>query len=136
MVQGETEQAAEPRATWTLAITLNGEVIGSVALMTGESDLNQGPGEAEIGYLLRTDAWGNGYATEAAAALLTWARNSLAISRVTATCRPENIGSVRLVEKFGLRQTDYLRGHKNIDGQPRDSVVFACSFPPGDAVSA
>ncbi len=125
-------QVAVPRETWTLAVALGVSVIGSVALMTGESDLAHGPHEAEIGYVLRRDAWGNGYAAEAADALLAWAGAHLGITRVVATCRPENTGSVRVLEKIGLRQVDYLRGHKRIDGQARDSLVFARLFPVGE----
>ncbi|GAA1867862.1 GNAT family protein [Paeniglutamicibacter psychrophenolicus] len=125
-------QAAAPRETWTLAVDLGGSVIGSVALMTGKSDLVHGPREAEIGYVLRRDAWGNGYAAEAAEALLSWAGAHLGLTRVVATCRPENTGSVRVLEKIGMRQVDYLPGHKRIDGKARDSLVFAGLLPVGE----
>lgn len=126
------EQRAVPRETWTLAVAMDGSVIGSVALMTGTSDLVRGPGEAEIGYVLRRDAWSNGYAAEAAEALLAWAGSHLGITRVVATCRPENTGSVRVLEKIGMQQVDYLREHKRIDGQAQDSLVFARLLPVGD----
>ncbi|MFI8414004.1 GNAT family N-acetyltransferase [Paeniglutamicibacter gangotriensis] len=126
------QQRAVPRETWTLAVAMDGSVIGSVALMTGTLDLVRGPGEAEIGYVLRRDAWGNGYAAEAAEALLAWAGSHLGITRVVATCRPENTGSVRVLEKIGMQQVDYLREHKRIDGQAQDSLVFARLLPVGD----
>jgi ribosomal-protein-alanine N-acetyltransferase len=123
------EQLLEPRETITLAVTRDSTPIGSIALMCAESDLTLGPGEAEIGYVLRADAWGNGYAAEAAAAMLELAWNVLGISRVLATCRPENAGSVRVLEKVGMQCVDYLPGHKRIDGVDRDSLLFAMRAP-------
>lgn len=125
------EQLAAPRETWTLAVAWGGSVIGSVALMTGESDLVHGPGEAELGYVLDRNAWGNGYAAEAAEALLAWAGAHRGITRVVATCRPENTGSVRVLEKIGMQQVDYLYEHKRIDGKARDSLVFSGLLPVG-----
>ncbi|MDQ0096254.1 GNAT family N-acetyltransferase [Paeniglutamicibacter psychrophenolicus] len=126
------EQVAVPRKTWTFAIVWGGSVIGSVALMTGKSDLVHEPGEAELGYVLHRNAWGNGYAAETAEALLAWAGGHLGITRVVATCRPENTGSVRVLEKIGMQQVDHLHEHKRIDGKTRDSLVFAGLLPVGE----
>ena len=123
------EQLLEPWETITRAMTRDSTPIGSIALMLAESDLAREPGEAEIGYVLRADEWGNGYAAEAAAAMLELAWNALGISRVLATCRPENTGSVRVLEKVGMRRVDYLRGHKHIDGVARDSLLFEMRSP-------
>ncbi|MDO5744154.1 MAG: GNAT family N-acetyltransferase [Micrococcaceae bacterium] len=125
------EQGREPRETWTLAITKDSVVIGSIALMGGQSELFQAPGDAEIGYVLRAESWGQGLATEAASALVHLAGSVLGFTRVLATCRPENTGSVRVLEKSGLQQVDYLYGHKIINGQAHDSLLFATSVPKG-----
>ena len=125
------EQVAVPRKTWTLAIAWGGSVIGSVALVMEESDLVHGPGVAELGYVLHRNAWGNGYAAEAAEALLAWAGVHRGITRVVATCRPENTGSVRVLEKIGMQQVDYLHEHQRIDGKARDSLVFSGLIPVG-----
>ncbi|MFL4475466.1 GNAT family N-acetyltransferase [Paeniglutamicibacter sp. MACA_103] len=127
--QCEAEQGVRPRETHTLAVTRDSTPIGSIALMRAESDLVREPGEAEIGYVLRADAWGNGYAAEAATAMLELAWHGLGISRVLATCRPENLASVRVLEKVGMRCVDYLHGHKLIDGVARDSLLFAMRSP-------
>lgn len=115
--QCREEKLARPRQTVTLAVTRNSILIGSIALMLADSDLVRGAGEAGIGYVLRADAWGRGYA----AAVLELARNAF--------------GSTRVLEKIGKHQIDYLRGHKHIPGEARDSVVFASSFSAGDAAS-
>jgi RimJ/RimL family protein N-acetyltransferase len=74
--------------------------------------------------VLAAEAWGKGYATEAAVAMLEFAGKSLGFRRVVATCRPENTGSIRVLEKAGLRRAALLPGHKVIDGQARDSLLF------------
>ncbi|GAA1498145.1 GNAT family N-acetyltransferase [Paeniglutamicibacter kerguelensis] len=119
------EQITDPRQTYTLAITVGGWVIGSIALMLGDSELAPGRGSAELGYVLGTGDWGSGYASEAAVAMLDFARGTLGLERVVATCRPENTGSIRVLEKSGLRRAGLLPGHKVIDGVARDSLLFA-----------
>lgn len=118
------EGAQTPRMTWTFAVTRAGKVIGSIALMREKSDLVLHDGDAEIGYVLRQDSWGQGFATEAANAVIRWVRQEPGIARLVATCRPENIGSVRVLEKLGLSPVGYLVGHKMIDGVARDSLLF------------
>ncbi|MGL3807134.1 GNAT family N-acetyltransferase [Paeniglutamicibacter sp. R2-26] len=118
------EQRAVPRRTYTLAICVEGRVLGSIALMPGAPDTAPGETTAEIGYVLAAGAWGNGYATEAAAAMLDAARD-LGVRRVVATCRPENAASIRVLEKCGMRRVALLPGHKVIDGAARDSLLFS-----------
>ena len=48
------------------------------------------------------DRWGQGYATEAARAILDFGFADLGLRRIYATCRPENVGSSRVVEKIGM----------------------------------
>ena len=51
--------------------------------------------------------------------------NSLGLERITATCDPQNLASVRVLEKAGLRQEGRLRGHLLVRGARRDSLLFA-----------
>ena len=46
-------------------------------------------------------------------------------SKMSKCMRKKNTGSVRVLEKIGMQQVDYLREHKRIDGQAQDSLVFA-----------
>ncbi|MFF5794341.1 GNAT family N-acetyltransferase [Paeniglutamicibacter sp. NPDC012692] len=119
------EQNAAPRRTFSMAITVGGRVTGSIALMLGASDVAPEESTAEIGYVLAADAWGNGYATEAAVAMLDFARDTLGMRRAVATCRPQNAGSIRVLEKAGMSRSGFLPGHKVIDGVAHDSLLFA-----------
>jgi RimJ/RimL family protein N-acetyltransferase len=61
------------------------------------------PREVELGYRLRQSAWGKGYATEGARALVREAFAELGVQRVFATTYGENVASRRVMEKAGLR---------------------------------
>lgn len=63
---------------------------------------------AGLGYRLRRSAWGRGYATEGAQALVRRAFTDLGVSRVVATTMAVNNRSRRVLEKAGLRHTRTL----------------------------
>lgn len=58
----------------------------------------------EIGWVFHQDYCGKGYATEAAAAVLTYGFEEMGLHRVVATCQPENHASYRIMEKLGMRR--------------------------------
>ena len=56
-----------------------------------------------IGWMLRKDCWGHGYATEAAQAVLHDAFERLGAKEIVADIRPENTASIRVAERLGMR---------------------------------
>jgi len=60
------------------------------------------PEEIELGYRLRRAAWGKGYATEGARALIRKGFLELGVQRVVATALAANGASIRVMEKVGL----------------------------------
>ena len=60
------------------------------------------PGEVALGYRLRRAAWGKGYATEGAHALIRKGFTELGAERVIATTYQDNLASRRVMEKAGL----------------------------------
>ena len=59
--------------------------------------------DVDIGFALMPAFWSQGYAGEAATAVLDYARNVLGLDRVVAVANPDNAASIRLLEKLGLR---------------------------------
>jgi RimJ/RimL family protein N-acetyltransferase len=59
--------------------------------------------EVEIGWRFRRAAWGQGYATEAAAPVLRHALETLGLPEVVADIDPANHASRRVAEKLGFR---------------------------------
>ncbi len=58
--------------------------------------------EVELGYRLRREAWGKGYATEGARALIRKGFTELGVRRVVASTYQDNIGSQRVMQKSGM----------------------------------
>lgn len=61
------------------------------------------PGDVELGYRLHTAAWGRGFATEGALAIVDKGFAELGVQRVVAQTMAVNAGSRRVLEKVGLR---------------------------------
>jgi Acetyltransferase (GNAT) domain len=58
--------------------------------------------ETEVGWAFRRDAWGHGYATEAARACLEWGFGSLDVPYLTAMIHPDNEASIQLARRLGM----------------------------------
>ncbi|MFF7249757.1 GNAT family N-acetyltransferase [Embleya sp. NPDC008237] len=79
---------------------------------------------ASLGYCLRDAMWGNGFATEAAHALLEWAFDTLDLNRVQAETDTRNAASARVLEKIGFVREGTLREDCVVNGEVSDSWVF------------
>jgi len=85
-------------AGWHVSLRSTGEFIGSVALQPIE---RTGP-EVELAYHYLPHAWGKGYGTEAAKAILQYGFETCGLEQIIAICFAENIGSWRIMEKAGM----------------------------------
>ncbi len=65
--------------------------------------------DVDVGYALRPGYWKQGYAFEAASAVLTHGREAFGLRRIVAITSPDNVGSRTLLEKLGLRYEQSLR---------------------------
>jgi len=87
--------------------------------------LNEQHGRAEIGYVVAREHWGRGVATAAARAALEWSFETLRLHRVEAIVHPDNVGSVRMVEKLGFGREGTLREFTRIRGVQRDMTLYS-----------
>jgi RimJ/RimL family protein N-acetyltransferase len=107
----------DPYSPFAIFDKKTNQFIGNI--VAGHGDL---PGESEIAYLLKEDAWGKHYGTEAASALV---RNYLpqtvqkgykldgqVLYNLCATARVDNLGSVRILQGLGMSalETSYKYG--------------------------
>jgi RimJ/RimL family protein N-acetyltransferase len=86
---------------WPILLKETGELIGHAGLVKQEVD---GCEEWEIGYWLAKRHWGNGYATEAAAAFRDLALDTLKLNRVICIIQPENVPSIHVAAKIGMKK--------------------------------
>jgi [ribosomal protein S5]-alanine N-acetyltransferase len=84
---------------WAMLLTDSNQVIGDCGCIMQEVE---GKNEIEVGYHVRRDLWGCGYATEAARACMDYAFSRLGARRVISMIRPENVRSRRVAEKNGM----------------------------------
>jgi len=85
---------------WAAIEKSTGLFVGWFHLRPGEG---AGPREPELGYRLRRQVWGQGYATEVSEALIDKAFAELGANRVYASTMMVNVASRRVMEKAGLR---------------------------------
>lgn len=87
---------------FTLPIILknSGELIGWCGIGPVEFDES----EIEIYFLISFEYWGNGFATEATEALLTYSFDHLGLTRIVALVDPANLASIGVLKKLGMRQ--------------------------------
>lgn len=120
---------------WAAQTRASGEFIGWFGLRpvtpTGDAmvswpDARGQTGVASLGYRLRRSAWGQGYATEGARALVRLAFTGLGAREVVATTMAVNTGSRRVMEKAGLRyaRTVYLDWPDPLDGNEHGDVEY------------
>lgn len=94
--------------------------IGWCSLMSWNPDYRS----AMLGYCLDEPAWGHGYATEAADALLQWAFNTLNLNRVESETDTRNAASDRVLAKLGFLREGTRRENCIVEGDVSDSWVY------------
>lgn len=82
------------------------------------------PGVWEIGYLLRRDLWGRGYAREAVAGVVEYLFNEKDARRIFADVDPDNVLSIGLLRRLGFREEGRLRAEWETHLGVRDSLIF------------
>jgi RimJ/RimL family protein N-acetyltransferase len=106
---------------WVITLADDDRAIGAIGSRVDKH-------AADFGYFLDRQRWGNGYATDAARAIVAWAFSVPSIRRVWATCDTENLASARVIEKVGLTREGTLRQaivRPNISSEPRDAFVYS-----------
>ena len=122
MLEGAIERAQlVPRTEYYLAVTLprTGHVIGFARLGFA------GQNAAKLGYAIRADKWGHGYATDAAQALISYGFSELGLHRISAAIGPDNAVSITVVKKLGFTLEGRIRDHVFTNGAWRDSLLYS-----------
>ncbi|MDJ0940302.1 MAG: GNAT family N-acetyltransferase [Woeseiaceae bacterium] len=81
--------------------------------------------DPDIGFGLLPEFCRQGYAYEAAVAVLEHAQGVLQLNRVTAIVSPENEASIGLIDKLGLQFVERMR----MPGEDHDVLLYAIEWP-------
>ncbi len=103
--------------------TKDGRLVGLIGLMC--QDHRQGL----IGWALGIDERGNGYATEAASALIAFGFSELGLHRIYAVTSSVNRASWRVMERAGMRKEAQLREAEFREGEWIDTLIYAILQP-------
>ena len=114
-----------PQTPHTPALLAFAHESGAVRLVGGVGLSAMDGGGVELGYWITPDAWGCGYATEAAGAVLAMAA-ALRIPRVQARHFADNPASGRVLGKLGFRPTgEQSLGESRARGGPAPVIHYA-----------
>jgi len=90
---------------YTIIELKSNKVIGSC----GFNYIDFNNAKAEIGYDLNKKFWGQGFAKEAISCLIQYAFNDLGLNRIEAKIEPQNISSIKLIERLNFTYEGTLR---------------------------
>lgn len=86
--------------------------------------------DVDIGYAYLPPYWGQGYALEAAEAVLAHARRDIGLARLAAITTPENGSSIRLLRKLGFN----YEGQVQLPTRNTPSNLYGFDFRPGETL--
>lgn len=108
-------------AWWVFIARDSGEIVGTGAVQHIERDPRN---PLELGWRLRADQQGKGYATEAALAMARFAFERLRAGQLCAVCHQENLASTAVMRRLGMRYRGVERWYET------DVATF--DMAPGD----
>jgi RimJ/RimL family protein N-acetyltransferase len=106
-------------AVFAITLAANGELVGTIGLVIKPEHHH-----AELGYVIARPQWGNGYVTEAAAAVLGFGFDTLNLNRIFAHHMTHNPASGRVMRKIGMRYEGAMRQHIVKWGEVRDIAFY------------
>jgi RimJ/RimL family protein N-acetyltransferase len=118
------ERLPEPEGTAVHLMMLDrglGRIVGSISVFHADWETRS----AEIGYGVRADRRGQGYATEALAGVARWALTDGRLQRVWLSTIAENVASQRVAEKAGFRLEGTLRRAGLEDDGLHDLMIYS-----------
>ncbi|WEK45513.1 MAG: GNAT family N-acetyltransferase [Candidatus Andeanibacterium colombiense] len=122
----EACRARNGHCFWAVERKEDGAILGFCGLKRTDAPDCAALGQFEIGWRLREDAWGQGYAKEAAAASLDAGFGQFGAEEIIALTVIGNSASWGLMERLGMRRREDLDFvDRRIDAPFRDTIVYS-----------
>ncbi len=99
----KTQESGGIYGSWALVERRSGAVIGCILLKVLPGKNHVPTEHIEVGWHLAREAWGQGFATEAARAMVHRALHVLGLRRVVAVAEPANLGSIAVMQRLGMK---------------------------------
>lgn len=103
-----------------IALTASGQLLGTCAFF----EINEQCRRAEMGYMLASAAWGQGYMHEALTAFIDFGFGHLNLNRIEADTDPRNERSMKLLERLHFVKEGHFRERWVVDGEVSDAAMY------------
>jgi len=103
-----------------IVATASGELVGVASLFAFNRDNRR----CDIGYVLASRHWGQGYVSEALVPVLDHAFDALGMNRIEADIDPRNAASGRVLEKLAFRREGYMPERWFVNGETADTAFY------------
>jgi ribosomal-protein-alanine N-acetyltransferase len=107
--------------TWGITFKDNEKLIGTIGFWRIDKDHYR----TEIGYMLHPDHWRKGIISEAMDAVIDFAFRELKFHSIEAQLTPENVGSVKVLEKAGFTKEGHFKENYFFEGKFSDTAVYS-----------
>jgi ribosomal-protein-alanine N-acetyltransferase len=107
--------AANGFGLWRCGLKATGEPTGLAGLVKRD-----GLEHPDVGYAFLERFWGQGLASESAAAALAYGRDVVGLKTIVAITTPANLGSIAVLKKIGMKDAGLIR----VPGYNDDSSYF------------
>jgi len=122
LIGQQRREAVRGRATnFAIRLLADGPLIGSAGLR----DIDPEHLQAELGFWMGREWWGQGYAREAAAAVIRFGFDSLGLNRICAHHMARNPAAGKVLQALGMLQEGLLRQRVRKWGVYEDVVLYA-----------
>lgn len=106
---------------WVITLKETGEMIGTIGFYRMKLEHYR----AETGYMTLPQFNGKGYVTEALAATINYAFSTMKLHSIEALVNPENIGSIKVLEKCGFKKEGHIKDNWFFNGEFLDTVIYS-----------
>lgn len=117
---------AQQSILWAVTDSASGGYLGSACLWNWD----QASFHAEVGYDLTPSRWGQGLIPEALVPIIRFGFEQMKLHRIEGRVHPENLGSIRVLEKLGFQKEGHLR-ENHFNGEKFDDTAMYGLLNPG-----
>ena len=111
--------------TWALELKETGHVIGCMGYYPyGESNIEIGEHDVEVGYWIGKPYWNKGLCTEALRAMIDYCFNTKGFKNIWADFFIDNPASGRVMEKCGMSYSRFSEKELEYQGEMRDLTYY------------
>ena len=108
-------------APWGIQFKGDDKIIGTAGFVSWNYEKKS----AEIGFALAENQWSKGIITEAVKKIIEFGFEKMELGTITSRCKPENIGSAKVLEKCGFEYEGTIENQMYIKGKFENMRMYS-----------